>query len=436
MKSFDVLILGGGIAGNAVAYNLALLRPQSRIAIVDPLNYGELKVSVVTFMEHLQRYGLKKSIVHKYRSQRFESISNIGYSTTMEDEAFALIDYGVACKTLQERSGCEVIRDRFLKKEGNTIYLESGLTLTADYFVDTMGLFSPLRDQMNLAKPELRTALLFGTYKVNQSDLRPDTFSYVVGNGVFDGYTSNGGWIYPSGDDTVEIGSAFLIWDKSGTFRIDKMMRAALEKSLDQIIHTFFPGAILIGELHERITAYSPTKQVVKDDVLFLGDVAGTGDPFLCANCSRYLDMSEHLVSALNLALRDRKQSHLDMYQKAWNYELVHYSKRRLGRAEILFKKTPEEWDNILLMRKNRSAKKTLESRMGKVGYTLKYTLKRYPIKDVLSLLLTEMKFHWKMKLMNPKPPELEYFNKLRDIQDVMKTTSPKLNVKIMGGWS
>ncbi len=438
-QTYDIVILGGGIAGNAVAYNMSLLRPFAKIAIVDPLEYGELKVSVVTFMEHLKRYKITNSVIHTYSKQRFESISNIGYSTDLEEEAFALIDYGVACRTLQERSGSEIIRDRFMKIDGEEIVLESGLRLTSKYIVDTMGLFSPLRDQMGLEKPELRTVLLFGKYKVNPAQIRLDTFSYIVGNGVFDGYTSNGGWAYPCGEDIVEVGSAFLVWDKDGRIKIDQRMRSALENSLEQILQTFFPGAELQDELHERITAYSPTKTVVKDNVLFLGDVAGTGDPFLCANCSRYLDMSEYLTAALAAAVQEGNDRHLQTYQKAWNYELVHYSKRRLGRAEILFKKSLEQWNKILMMRKNKSSKKTLASRMGKVGYTLKYTLQRYPLRDVFSLLLTEIKFHWRMRLINPKRPDLKYFDLIRDRQEDVIFMTPSVRylrkiVSTLGG--
>ncbi len=91
------------------------------------------------------------------------------------------------------------------------------------------------------------------------------------------------------------------------------------------------------------------------------------------------------------------------------------------------------------MMRKNKSSKKTLASRMGKVGYTLKYTLQRYPLRDVFSLLLTEIKFHCRMRLINPKRPDLKYFDLIRDRQEDVIFMTPSVRylrkiVSTLGG--
>ena len=403
MYDYDILILGGGIAASSVAYNLELSLPSLKKAIVHPFEASALDVSVVTFTEHVKRYGLQDSVIHQYHAQRFESINHVGYSTNMDSKPFSFIDYGKACEILQKRSNAEIFQDSFVRKEGEIVELTSGLKLRARFVVDAMGLFSPLRDNLGLEKPDLRTALLFRKYKV--SKVNSDTFSYVVGNGLFSGYVSNGGWIYPINNETVEIGSAFLLNDKTGTYKKpDESMYEKLEESLAQILSSFFPDAIPVSAPKTRITAYSPTKQVVSENVLFLGDVAGTGDPFLCANCSRYMEMSEVAVLSILKAVLLGNNKWLNDYQKQWNYELNSYCKRRTARAQILFKKTLKQWNKILQKRRQREAKKTLASRMGKLGYSLRYTLNRYSIFDVTKLLYRELRFMIKYRILNPKP--------------------------------
>ena len=150
---------------------------------------------------------------------------------------------------------------------------------------------------------------------------------------------------------------------------------------------------------------------------MFIGDVVGQGDPFLNANVHRYLDIAEYLALSVSEAFDLNDNSRIKQYQKAWNYDLMNFSKRRMGRSQMLFAKKKEEWDKILTARKEIKTQQTVAHRTGKKNYSLKYTLKRYPIKDVITLLGKEIAFSITYRLWNPKKvrfPGQKNFNFLR----------------------
>ena len=107
---YDIIIFGGGIAGSAVAYNLNLLQSGIRIAIIDPLDYGTLPYSVITYLSKTANYPIEEAIEKTYTTQRFETVNNIGYSTELPDKTFGHLNYGKACEILQRRSGADIIR--------------------------------------------------------------------------------------------------------------------------------------------------------------------------------------------------------------------------------------------------------------------------------------------------------------------------------------
>jgi hypothetical protein len=418
---------------------------------------GHLKASVVTFDRFVDQYGLYKYVTKSYSSQSFTSINNSGYSVSTDRPEFHMIDYGKVNKSLITRSNADVIRDTVISINGSIIRCESGLKLSSTIIVDSAGVLSRLRKENKSADPvPKRVILLFGRYKVCKNALTDmaklinlDAFSYIVGSGLntingmknngishkIKSIASNGGWIYPIDESTIEVGSSIFIEDEGITENtVTELQKKILKDSMNDIVYAFFcKKAQPLEPMNTRIIAYFPAKVATVSNIVYLGDSLGTGDPFLSTHCHRHAYIAEYLALVIKRAITNSDISILEDYQKIWNHVLNDYSKRRLIRAKSLFKLSIDQWDKILATKRKKTVTDTVESRIGTKKYSIKDAINRYPISLVARLLINELKFYVKYKVSpfyNYKQYDEEHSSHERILKSV-GTSQSTMNINL-----
>lgn len=197
---FDVIIIGAGIAGCGLAYNLAKRQYKGRVLVIDKKGPGSNASFVYrnTFLEIIEEYNLPYE-------RRFEGAVVGSYdSPTKIKEDFYFIDYKKACNHLLNASGCRLkqekalsIKKRLLKTDKSEYHFGYLIDCSGSSFFlrKLYGLPLPFRywiGEVKLIRPKIRFNL--GNYfyfYISKKD--PDYLEdiYAVKNKVI-----HGDWLY------------------------------------------------------------------------------------------------------------------------------------------------------------------------------------------------------------------------------------------------
>ncbi len=313
MEKYDVVIVGGGFAGASLAYKLSKLEKSLEIALIEGNIVGGKTVSAFTFIDVINDLDIKNSVKQYYN--QIELISTLGAreSCSYDEDIFALIDYKKACEELVKKSGCTIIYDYVKSIKTGKVALKDGV-VSAKIIADTSGRDYRFRKELNLDIPKIENHLYFK--KLTKCNiLNPRSVQLIVGD-----IGSNGGWFYPVNEYECEIGVAERTNMLSGYERanISEIQKKNMERFMSHPAY----NEMLIGSQCESEAMtyfpYEPVKQVVKNNVVFLGDNSGMVNPIhgmglhyinrigtLCAECC--------VKAALgNISI-------LKEYQDAWN---------------------------------------------------------------------------------------------------------------------
>lgn len=149
MEYYDVIIVGAGIAGCGLAYNLKRIGYKGSVLVIDKrgvgsnLGYGYRS----TFEEVINEYGLQ--YVHKHKGMKF-CINDKEYMTL--NTPFYFIDYKKTCKYLFNKLNIPFIKTGANSVEKNTLVTDDGI-FKFKYLVDCSGKSFFLKKILNHSKP-------------------------------------------------------------------------------------------------------------------------------------------------------------------------------------------------------------------------------------------------------------------------------------------
>ncbi len=313
MGKYDIMIIGGGFAGASMAYKLSGLDSSLDIALVERSGLGDKQVSAFTFSDVIDDLGIKNSVKQYYN--QIEIISTFGprESYTYDEDVFALVDYKKACEELVRRSGYPVIFDDVKSIKNGNVILKNEI-LHPKIIVDASGRGYKFRKELNLDVPKIENHLYFK--RLNHCNIsNPGSLRLVLGE-----IGSNGGWFYPINESECELGVAertnkLSAYDKKN---ISTRQERNMERFLNHPMYRDMLNGSRCGSEAMVYYPYEPVKQIVKGNVVFLGDNAGMVHPMH--------GMGLHYINRIGTfcAQHCAKAAHdgigvLKEYQDAWN---------------------------------------------------------------------------------------------------------------------
>jgi flavin-dependent dehydrogenase len=148
MERCDVVIIGSGIAGTGLSYNLEKRGFKGNVLLIDKKEIGsERNRFRNTFEEIIKDYGLPH--VHLFKGLKFGANGNVIFTLNTK---FFFIDYEKACKILYKKSGAEFRREKAVSLSKNVLKTDKG-NYKFKYLIDCSGFHSFLRPYIGNSPP-------------------------------------------------------------------------------------------------------------------------------------------------------------------------------------------------------------------------------------------------------------------------------------------
>jgi flavin-dependent dehydrogenase len=313
MEKYDIVIIGGGFAGTSLAYKLSKLDSSLQVALIERSRLGGKPVSAFTFMDVIDDLGIKDAVKQYYN--QIELISTLGAqeSYTYDEDVFVLIDYQKACEELVNKSVCKTIFEEVKSIKGGKVALKDKV-LCAKIIVDASGRGYKFRKELYLDVPKIENHLYFK--KVIKCNIpNPRSVQLIIGD-----IGSNGGWLYPISNSECEIGVA------ERTNKLSRSEKANIsnkqEKNMERLVdHSPYDEILKESRTESEAMVYypyDPVKQVVKGNVMFLGDNAGMVHPMHGMGI-HYINRIGTLCAKYCVQAARGNITLLREYQNAWN---------------------------------------------------------------------------------------------------------------------
>ena len=289
MEYYDVIIIGAGIAGCGLAYNLKRIDYKGSVLVIDKnevgsnIGYGYRN----TFKEIIEDYDLPYA--YRYKGVHLGTFDKICITLNVD---FYLVDYNKICNYLLNKS------DFYFKREIG-VDLQNNI-LTTDksqykfrYLIDCAGHKSFLRKLFKKREPILYYLGDVGIFE-NKSRKTSKFFTFLS-------------------DDKGFIEDFYLLKDKviSGYWQISKKIDFSLIKPPDNTLrlkHSKNNSRISQAKI---ILPSSPILPLSYRNYAFLGDSFGNATPIAAEGVRPILRASEILAESI-------KKNNLIMYDKTW----------------------------------------------------------------------------------------------------------------------
>ncbi|MCK5282170.1 MAG: FAD-dependent oxidoreductase [Nanoarchaeota archaeon] len=295
MENYDVVIVGGGIAGTGLAYNLSQICPKKDILVIDKNNeggnagYGYRNV----FKNVIEKYDLP--VYHKYKGVKVGSNDEVYFHL---DVPQYFIDYKEVCRKFIERSSV-----LFKIEEGLSIKNGVLVTNKAEYkfkhLVDCSGSNLFLK---RLHNHNLPYRYWVGKTRVikNNKQFKTDYYYFFFGE---DGYLEE---LYPLKDKLLHGDWQF---SKQINYKKIKFSKKRFyHKIRDPIIEKYDFLSIPLG----------PTFPFVYRNYAILGDSCGMAPPPSALAIDHILENSSVLAQAI-------KMNNLKIYEKNWKKKYLEF---------------------------------------------------------------------------------------------------------------
>jgi len=288
MEYYDVIIIGAGIAGCGLAYNLKRIGYKGSVLVIDKNEIGSHKGygHRNTFAHVIKEYNLE--ITHKYKGVKLGVYDKV--IATMHGDFYG-INYEQICQDLFKRSGHDYRKEEALNVLNQTLVTDKN-KFKFKYLIDCSGYHFFLRKLFKMPLPfrywKGRTRLL-----KNKTSLDKDYIYYAYGEGEFfeDVYIvgdklAQGDWIYCKNLDS----------------------RIPFPKKSFYTKHCSDEDVILMRGVVIPIT---PVLPLTFKNYAFLGDSFGNAVPISVYGIETILKTSKLLVDAI-------KKDNLKSYEKEW----------------------------------------------------------------------------------------------------------------------
>ena len=350
MEKYDVIIIGAGIAGCGLAYNLKKIGYKGKILIIDKTNLDTKKFSYrITFRDTVEEYNLPYET--EYSSLKFH-FSKKGI-IELNVSSF-LIDYNKLCTYLLKKSSLESRNEEALDIKKNSLVTNKSI-YTFKYLIDCSGGSFFLRKLKKLKFPRKYWIGHSKIFKLSKNSDKKSLHYFFYEDGSFED-------IYQSKNKLM-----YGYWkyvDKNNFGRMECPKESPAQKIIGK-------GKI-IKEFSNRVPC-SPALPLVYKNIVCLGDSFGNATTSSAEGIKPILNSSQILAYAIrkeDLKFYEKiwKKRYLNSYIKFLAFRMIRYpssdffKKIKKGilpnNSKIFngFKKHPEALFNVL---RNNSSFKT-----------------------------------------------------------------------------
>jgi digeranylgeranylglycerophospholipid reductase len=355
MEKADIVIVGGGIAGLAVAVTLCSGSTLD-VVLVEKRGIGANKTTPVVFPETIKEFGLSDSIYQYYSRYVFHSPLGAMARFDYQRNALASLNYRKACIILYEQAasnGLELCQAKAVNwspaipepAHPLLINLDNGDNLQTQVLIDASG-------QAQWAAKQLRIRLspcysvCYGEFLTGCSFEDSSTFRLLAPNRR---YGTGGGWFYPIGVDSASVGYAILVREPC---QADKNLAAGYRAAKQE----FQPYADWVKEgvrqqVEGGIIPVGRIGRFVDHRILIVGDAAGQANPWLMMGTNPGLNNGRLCAQVVLRAFAKKRfdRSMLSLYERQWAKSNRGPFWRAASTIEpVLMEQTDEGWDQFV----------------------------------------------------------------------------------------
>ena len=341
MRSYDVVIVGAGLAGLSAAVAMAT-GSDAAIALVERRGIGSNSPTPLTFVDVVKRFDLGGYVSGRYRRFTFHSPLGNRSSHAYDEPVLAALDYSGACAELLRRGHAAgditVISTAAsgLQRGGDghwQVHTAAGKTITTPLLIDASGRGSFATRALGLPGPRMFSHC-YGQVLGGCAVPDPEESFYLAPS---DRFGDGGGWLYPLSDGRVSFGFAMLSADAD-------YPRQALQERYHRALHEFPPYAEWLVGAHvdhvERGTIpICPPRRFVYDGLMLVGDAAGQATIWTCMGSEPALVSGELAGRAASKAYHRQDYSRVTLQSYQWQWDRAY---RRIYRQGALL--APVSW--------------------------------------------------------------------------------------------
>jgi len=353
MEKFDVIIIGGGVAGLSAALAMCKKADATLLLVEKSIVGDETKTSPFTFPDVVERFHLSDAVLQEYTRFTYRSPTGVVASFEYENPAFVTLDYHKVCHIMLNQ----------MTKKGNVAVLEN--TEALDLEVTKTDLKLTLSDSTSVSCNVLVDASGSSFFAARKLAIGlPTLYSHPYGEFlegckiedskemcIFGGikYGNGGGWMYPIGRKTARFGFATVT--KSNVYP-----KNIVERNFRRAIRDFYPyNEMLAGAKRKRSESgtipIGPLKKFVHGRIIIVGDAAGQATSWYNEGVRPALNSGEMCGNTVAEAYEKGKlrKRTLKRYQRLWDAENRRsYSRGERGASKAFLGRTQEEWDNSI----------------------------------------------------------------------------------------
>jgi flavin-dependent dehydrogenase len=289
MQSYDVIIIGGGIAGASLAYNLSKVCPRRNVLLMDPNMGLKIQCTYRNITEDIvKQYNF--SYIHKYKGINVGSDNTIYF--TVKKNLF-LIEYEKACLKLIKKSGVDISSERALNLNKKLLFT-NGVNYKFKYLIDCSGKGFFLR---RIHKYPLPFRYWVGVQKLldlQSSDLKDQYLSC-----LFDDY-GNLEEIYPF--------KRKILW---GNYIYSDLTKSYPLKSEKKLLLPKLIKKWNIEREYRVVIPCTPTFPIAYKNYALLGDSFGNAATASAIGIKPILESSEMLADAIS-------KENIKLYEARW----------------------------------------------------------------------------------------------------------------------
>ncbi len=354
MEKADVVIVGGGVAGLAVALTLCS-ESNLDVVLVEERSVGSNRAVPAVFQEVIGEFGLEDSVLRYYT--QFAFCSPLGPVARFDYrwEALAALDYRRACQVLYEQAavhGLELRRVRAVNWSPATpdplqplfVHLDDGSTIQTQVLIDASGQAQWAARQLQIRLSPYHS-ICHGELLTNCSIEDTFTLWFLAADGQ---YGNGGGWFYPVGEDSASMGYAIIAREphqpeaSSVGYKAAKQgFRPFADWVREGVTRRMEGGVIPVGRIG----------RFVDHRVLIVGNAAGQANPWCMMGVNAALENGRLCAQGVLRAFARQRfdRSMLAEYERRWSRS----NRERFWRATsviepVFLERSADEWARFI----------------------------------------------------------------------------------------